>query len=83
MDAALPFLSFWAGFLVAADLARLGVVGYPQTPNFCSYSFRTNRFTPQLHDEAPRAGCECTGQGPIFSALLGMGHYKSLSPESW
>lgn len=83
VDAALPFLSFWAGFLVAADLARLGLVGYPHIPNFGSYSFRTNRFTPQLYDLAPRLGCECVRQGPAFCAFRANGRYRNLSPNSW
>ena len=83
VDAALPFLSFWAGFLAAADLARLTVAGYPHVPNFGNYSFRKNRFTPQQYDEHPREGCECTRQGAAFSAFRAGGRYRSLSPASW
>lgn len=83
VDAALPFLSFWAGFLMAADLVRLGIAGYPHTPNFGSYSFRTDRFTPQLQDHGPRNGCECVRQGAAFAALRGSGRYRSLSPATW
>lgn len=83
VDAALPFLSFWAGFLMAADLVRLGVAGYPHTPNFGSYSFRRDRFTPQLEDHGPRQGCECVRQGEVFAALRSKGRYRSLSPQTW
>ena len=83
IDAALPFLSFWAGFLAAADIARLTVADYPHVPNFGNYSFRKSRFTPQQFDEHPRAECECTRQGATFSALRTGGRYRSLSPASW
>lgn len=56
---------------------------YAHTPNFGSYSFRTDRFTPQLQDHGPRNGCECVRQGQVFAALRGRGRYSSLSPEDW
>jgi hypothetical protein len=83
VDAALPFLSFWAGFLMAADLVRLGYPGYPHTPNFGNYSFRLNRFTPQLRDEQPRPNCDCRKQGGVFAACRAEGRFSSLSPASW
>lgn len=83
VDASLPFLSFWAGLLVATDLVRLGVQGYPHTPNFGMYSFRRNRFTPQLLPRLARRDCDCRTKGPVFAKLRSDGRYRSLSSESW
>lgn len=33
IDASLPFLSFWAGLLVATDIMRLATEGYPNVAN--------------------------------------------------
>jgi hypothetical protein len=81
IDAALPFLSFFSGLLVAADLVRLGMPNYPHTPNFGNYSFRGNRFTPQLHDRGPRAGCVCTSQSELFWRMRSSTRYAGLSPH--
>lgn len=80
IDASLPFLSFWAGWLVAADLVRLAVAGYPHTPNFGLYSFRRNRFAPQLYDRLPANGCMCTGQLDGFWAFHASTRHAHLSP---
>jgi hypothetical protein len=82
IDASLPFLSFWAGLLVAADIARLGVEGYPHTANFGMYSFR-KRFAAQLFSRAPRDNCDCRTKGLVFAKLRREGRYRGLSPGSW
>jgi hypothetical protein len=79
IDAALPFLSFFAGLLIAIDLVRLSIPGYPQTPNYGNYSFRANRFAPRLLDVGPRAGCICTTQGDLFWKMRGNTRHAHLS----
>ena len=79
IDAALPFLSFFAGLLVATDLVRLGLPHYPQTPNFSHYSFRANRFAPQFDARGPRTGCICQDQGDLFWRLRANTRYAWLS----
>jgi hypothetical protein len=83
VDASLPFLSFFAGLLIATDLVRLGVDGYPHTPNYADYSFRKNRFTPQLHPEGPRGECVCHTQADGFWRFQGKTRYSHFSPKSW
>ncbi|RQT22760.1 hypothetical protein DF135_36370 [Burkholderia cepacia] len=82
-DASLPFLSFWAGFLTAVDLVRLGVPGYPQVPNYGLYSFRRGVFSPQLLAKVARPSCDCTRQGAVFSMLRATTRFRALSPSSW
>lgn len=79
VDAALPFLSFFAGLLVATDLARLAFPDYPQTPNFAHYSFRANRFLPQFDTRGPRPSCICQDQGELFWRLRADTRYAWLS----
>ncbi len=83
VDASLPFLSFWAGFLIATDLVRLGIEQYPHTPNFGNYSFRKNRFTPQLVDKGPRPDCMCRNQASAFWTLRQGTRFSGLSPTVW
>ena len=82
-DASLPFLSFWAGFLMAVDLVRLGMPGYPQVPNHALYSFRRGTFSPQLFAKTARSNCECNRQGTIFSKLRASTRFRALSPATW
>jgi hypothetical protein len=79
VDAALPFLSFISGLLVATDLVRLGLPHYPHTPNFAHYSFRANRFVPQFDARGPRTGCICKDQGDLFWQLRANTRYAWLS----
>lgn len=79
VDAALPFLSFFAGLLVATDLVRLALPDYPQTPNFAHYSFRANRFVPQFDTRGPRPGCICQDQSELFWRLRAKTRYAWLS----
>jgi hypothetical protein len=79
IDAALPFLSFFAGLLVATDLVRLALPHYPHTPNFAHYSFRANRFMPQFDTRGPRTGCICKDQHDLFWQLRGNTRHAWLS----
>lgn len=83
VDAALPFLSFWAGLLLAADLVRLGIPGYPHTPNFGNYSFRRSRFVPQVSDQVAAIGCLCRSQSKGFWRFHGTSRFAGLSPGDW
>ncbi len=58
VDAALPFLSFFAGLLVAADLVRSTQLGYPQVPNFAAFDFGAG-FGMQLLNREPMPSCAC------------------------
>lgn len=79
VDAALPFLSFAAGLMAAAEISKTGLAGYP---------FVGNRgfFTP-LSDEilfvrpiGHRTGCHCLGRSPAaHRAMIGDSRYASLS----
>lgn len=62
VDAALPFLSMFAGVLVAAELARLQLSGYPQCPNFALIDFGGNISEIQAWDMQPRPTCFCHTQ---------------------
>jgi hypothetical protein len=78
MDAALPFLSFFAGALIAVDVLRLQMGGYPHTMNYTNYSFRGTRFTPHSYDYRPRPECICNTQGEARRALRGHLRYAHL-----
>ena len=82
IDASLPFLSFWAGLLVATDMVRLAVADYPHTGNFGMYSFR-KRFSARLLSRSARDNCDCRRKGPTFARLRGEGRYSGLSPSGW
>lgn len=58
IDAALPFLSFGAGLMTAADILKLSLPGYPFNPNNISFSTRP---TPRLSGFrlSQRANCIC------------------------
>jgi hypothetical protein len=83
IDASLPFLSFWAGFLVAADIARLEIDGYPHNPNFAEYSFGGSRFKPLQYDKLPAVRCVCRGQGLGFWSRMAESRFARLSPPTW
>jgi hypothetical protein len=82
IDASLPFLSFWAGLLVATDMVRLAVEGYPHVANFGMYSFRKS-FAAQLLPRYSRDNCDCRTTGSAFAKLRGEGRYRRLSPDTW
>ncbi len=64
VDAALPFLSLFAGVLVAAELSRLQLQGYPQAPNFALFDFGSDLSVIQAWDFKARSNCMCTSQLP-------------------
>lgn len=66
VDAALPFLSLFAGLLIAADLVRAQLPGYPQVPNFALFDWFGTFDTIQAWDRKPRANCVCQQQGKSF-----------------
>ncbi|MFT3821834.1 MAG: ThiF family adenylyltransferase [Rubrivivax sp.] len=82
-DASLPFLSFWAGFVTAVDLVRLGMPGYPQVPNHGLYSFRKGTFLPQLFAKTAKPSCDCNRQGVVFAKLRASTRFRALSPAGW
>jgi hypothetical protein len=74
VDAALPFLSLFAGLMVFADLARLQFPGYPQVPNYVSFDFGGDLEVIQTLPITSRPDCHCRGLTP--------GLYKSLNRSS-
>jgi hypothetical protein len=62
VDAALPFLSLFAGVLVAAELARLQLPEYPQCPNFALMDFGGDMSEIQAWDMKARSSCFCQTQ---------------------
>jgi hypothetical protein len=83
IDAALPFLSFFAGLLVAADLARLALPDYPQTPNFAAFDFGGPMSVVQAWNRQPTPHCICAGQlASVHQQINGGTRYAQLSPSS-
>jgi hypothetical protein len=66
VDAALPFASMFAGLLIAADLVRAQLPGYPQVPNFALFDWYGPLDAIQAWDRYPRLGCICRDQGRAF-----------------
>lgn len=66
VDAALPFASMFAGLLVAADLVRAQLPGYPQVPNFALFDWYGPLDTIQAWDRRARNACICREQGRSF-----------------
>lgn len=79
VDAALPFLSFLAGVLIAADLVRLNLPGYPQTPNHCFFGF-SDKFVANGWDRSAYENCICRKQSfDIWSNLNRMTKFAALT----
>jgi hypothetical protein len=70
IDAALPFLSLFAGLLIAADLVRAQLPGYPQVPNFAFFDWYGAFDTIHAWDRKPRPECICTQQGPLLQEMF-------------
>jgi hypothetical protein len=70
VDAALPFLSLFAGLLVFADVVRLQFPGYPHVPNYASFDFGGRLDEIQKWNWAPRPGCSCTNLSPALYKLF-------------
>ena len=58
VDAALPFLSYAAGLMTAAELAKASLSGYPFTPNRVFFESHNPRLLRKVA-LMPRAGCIC------------------------
>jgi hypothetical protein len=79
VDAALPFASLFAGLLVAADLVRAQLTGYPQVPNFALFDWFGPMESIQAWDRKPRPGCICREQGAAFHDQFNGGtRYRKL-----
>ncbi|MCX6543516.1 MAG: ThiF family adenylyltransferase [Acidobacteria bacterium] len=79
VDAALPFASLFAGLLVAADLVRAQLSGYPQVPNFALFDWFGTMESIQAWDRKPRPGCICQDQGVAFhDQFNGRTRYRNL-----
>jgi hypothetical protein len=84
VDAALPFLSMFAGLMVFADLVRLQMRGYPQVPNYCLIDFGGRLETVQKWDMHPRENCGCRTLSPaLYKGFNRLSKYFGLAfPES-
>ena len=79
VDAALPFASMFAGLLVAADLVRAQLPGYPQVPNFALFDWYGPLDIIQAWDRRARNACPCREQGRSFHDKFNSGtRYRSL-----
>lgn len=79
VDASLPFLSFAAGLMAAAEILKLQVPGYPFSANRVSlFSRPTPRFVPARIPR--REGCLCNDRRPdIHRRMLEGSRFASLS----
>jgi hypothetical protein len=79
VDAALPFLSFAAGAMAAAEILKLGLPGYPFTTNRITLNTRPS---PWISHAPPtrREGCICHRRSPsIHSQMIAGSRYAGLS----
>jgi hypothetical protein len=80
VDAALPFLSLFGGLLIAAELARLQIDGYPHAPNFAHIDFGGSLDHVQAWDKKARADCICKDHSKeLHKTLNGETMYAQLS----
>lgn len=80
VDAALPFLSLFAGLMVVAEFARLQLSGYQTIPNYACVDFGGPLHEIQKLDFAPRADCSCRKLSPgIYKLFNRQGKYFGLS----
>jgi hypothetical protein len=70
VDAALPFLSVFAGLLVFAELVRLQMPGYPQVPNYACIDFGGALGQIQKWNCEPRPECPCRNLSPSLYKLF-------------
>ena len=78
VDAALPFLSFAAGVMAAAELLKLSLVGYPFGPNRVTL----NAWSPRIVQSslAFRDGCPCrTRSRNVHRRMIEGSRYAFLS----
>ncbi len=80
VDAALPFLSFFAGLLVVAELIRLQMPNYPQIPNFACVDFGGNLTEIQKQNMKPRQSCACKSLSQsLYKTFNGTVRYSNLA----
>lgn len=65
VDAALPFLSFFAGLLIVAEIARLQVRPYARMQNYAAFDFNSKLEEIQTWDMKVRPECICQCQRGI------------------
>lgn len=70
IDAALPFLSFFAGLLVVSDLCRTNVPHYPQVPNYALFDFGASMDVIQAWNRKPAENCLCRKQSAALFRRL-------------
>lgn len=79
VDAALPFLSLFGGLLIAVEIARLQVDGYPHAPNFAHIDFGGSLDYVQVWDKKARPDCICKDHSKeLHKALNGETKYAWL-----
>lgn len=79
IDAALPFLSFAAGAMAAAELLKLAAGWVGSAPN---RAFVATNPEPRISSVpmSHRAGCPCASRSrPVYERVLGGSRYASLS----
>lgn len=70
VDAALPFVSLFAGVCIAAELARRVTPGYvEETPNYLLMDFFPPGFGVQAVQRLPLPECSCTGEWELSRAI--------------
>jgi hypothetical protein len=82
IDASLPFLSFMAGLMAAAEILKLSISGYPFTHNKvtfrASHKKKNPNFVEQLYGK--RKGCVCQYRhSDIHQTLIAGSKYAHLS----
>lgn len=84
VDASLPFLSFAAGLMAAAEVLKAGLPGYPFSPNrttLYTHVATAARFvSPRLHR---RQGCICGSRNSsVHRQMIAGTKYEALSTTS-
>jgi len=82
IDAALPFLSFMAGLMTAAEILKMPLPGYPFTSNkvtfWASPKKRSPRFVDQIFKK--KNGCVCQSRHKdIHQSMIAGSKFDSLS----
>ena len=81
VDAALPFLSFAAGLMVAAEILKAGLPGYPFSSNRAAlYTHQDAGLRFSLSTVARRANCVCANRrASVHRAMIQGTKYEGLS----
>lgn len=81
VDASLPFLSFGAGLMAAAEILKLGIPGYPFTANRAYFqSMPEPRFV--VAGAPRREGCLCNSRSTgAHSRMIAGTRYSRLRPQ--